>query len=355
MDEMGRTLVDRHSPSLDVPTGLLTMALLWLALAAMPESANAQSGARSGKEVVDTVCISCHGSGAKGAPKIGDKKAWSKQAAQGLTGLTQNALSGIRQMPSHGGNPGLSDFEIELAITYMVNQSGGHWVLPVNRASPITERSGEQVVNLQCVKCHGTGAGGAPKIGDRAAWIPRLKLGLDPMVRSAINGHGGMPPRGGTASLTDNELRNAIVYMLNGGVVAAKAAPVSGGGPNFKVVEGMTIYLGVVSADRIRENPKEFPVNVYGVAPSAPEQYYVTVSVFDANNGQRLADASVRARISTAAGAGPEKTLELAGTPGAQAYGNYFAMAGTGPYQIRMHIRRPGKADAVLAQFDYAH
>ena len=87
----------------------------------------AQKVERSGKEVVDAVCIACHGTGANGAPRIGDKKAWSKLASRGLTGLSQSALKGIRNMPPHGGNPALTDTEIERAITYMVNQSGGHW------------------------------------------------------------------------------------------------------------------------------------------------------------------------------------------------------------------------------------
>lgn len=62
---------------------------------------------------------------------------------------------------------------------------------------------------------HETGKGGAPRIGERAAWTPRLKHGLDAAVRSAIQGHGGMPARGGVAELTDGEIRAAIVYMFN--------------------------------------------------------------------------------------------------------------------------------------------
>ena len=77
------------------------------------------------------------------------------------------------------------------------------------------ERSGEQVVKAQCVKCHGTGVNGAPKIGDQAAWRPRLKNGVDATVRSAIHGHGKMPARGGMADLTDPEVRAAILYMFN--------------------------------------------------------------------------------------------------------------------------------------------
>jgi cytochrome c5 len=336
---------------------LLLAAALAVALAIASQPAGAQSGGRSGKSVVDAVCIACHGSGANGAPKIGDKKAWDKRAAQGLSSLSQNAINGIRQMPPHGGNSGVTDVEIERAITYMVNQSGGDWTEPINRASAVTERRGEQVVGLHCSKCHESGVGGAPKIGDKAAWIPRLTQGLDPLVRSAINGHGGMPPRGGVPNLTDAELRGAIVYMLNGGAGPAKASPASraASGPNIRVVEDTTINFGVVSAEAIRGNPKDYPKSVYGDAPSAPEQYYVTVSLFDANNGQRITNAKVRARVSTAAGAGPEKTLQSNAVPNAPTYGNYFAMAGAGPYQITLHINRPGKPDMIQTQFEYTH
>jgi cytochrome c5 len=78
------------------------------------------------------------------------------------------------------------------------------------------DRTGKEIVDAVCGECHGTGINGAPKIGDHAAWIPRVKHGLDPLVLSAIRGHGGMPARGGVADLTDNEVRNAIIYMFTG-------------------------------------------------------------------------------------------------------------------------------------------
>ncbi len=195
-------------------------AAVFVALLSMT-TAGAQTSERTGKQVVDSLCISCHGSGASGAPKIGDKKAWKDRAAKGLSGLSKNALAGIRQMPAHGGNMKLTDIEVERAITYMVNQSGGHWTEPVSRTVATAPRSGKEIVETQCVKCHGEGVGGAPKIGDRAAWIPRLKQGLDTVVASAIHGHGAMPPRGGMADLTDVEIRSAIVYMFNFGTGAA--------------------------------------------------------------------------------------------------------------------------------------
>jgi cytochrome c5 len=125
-------------------------------------------------------------------------------------------------MPPHGGSPGLTDLEIRRAVTYMVNQSGGRWKEPIDKSVPPTQRSAEQIVRTQCAKCHESGAGGAPKIGDRAAWIPRMKTGFETVVRSAINGHGGMPARGGMADLTDPELRSAITYMFNPPATPAK-------------------------------------------------------------------------------------------------------------------------------------
>src|SRR5262245_21303118 len=192
---------------------LLVTAALGLAV---PLGARAQSGELSGKEVVDAVCAKCHASGANGAPRIGDQQAWSKRASRGLSGLTANALNGIRKMPSHGGNQSLSDMEIKRAVTYRVNQSGGKWTEPVDKRIKAAPRTGEEIVKAQCIKCHEAGKGGAPKIGDRDAWIPRLKDGLENTVRSAINGHGGMPARVGMANLTDAEMRNAVIYLFRG-------------------------------------------------------------------------------------------------------------------------------------------
>jgi cytochrome c5 len=176
---------------------------------------SAKEGARTGKDVVDAICADCHAIGLDGAPKIGDPDAWSSRASQGLSSLTLHALEGIRKMPAHGGHPELTDLEITRAVTYMVNQSGGNWVEPVSAAELTVERSGEEVVKAQCVKCHGEGVNGAPKIGDTNAWVQRIKQGLPNLLSAAIQGHGGMPPRGGEDNLTDNELRAAILYMYN--------------------------------------------------------------------------------------------------------------------------------------------
>jgi cytochrome c5 len=117
-------------------------------------------------------------------------------------------------MPPHGGRLDLTDLEIKRAIAYMVNKSCGHWVEPIVRRHLPGARSGEAIVEAQCSKCHASGAGGAPRIGDRDAWLGRAKLGFDGLVRSAINGHGAMAARGGMADLTDAEVRAAVTYMV---------------------------------------------------------------------------------------------------------------------------------------------
>lgn len=198
----------------NLPRAWAVLFVLALPIAAADASAE---GDRSGEEVVDATCGSCHRTGENNAPRIGDQQAWAALAARGLTGLTESALNGIRNMPAHGGDLTLSDVEIERAITYMVNQSGGRWIEPIDHLTPAVARKGEQVVRAQCAACHEAGTEGAPKIGDREAWIERIARarGIDALVNSAIHGHGPMPPRGGLADLTDAEIRAAILYMYS--------------------------------------------------------------------------------------------------------------------------------------------
>jgi len=201
------------------PGAVIAAALL--AITALTSAA--QGAERGGKEVVAAVCAKCHATGERGAPKIGDRQAWLTRAELGLGGLTQHAVTGVRKMPAHGGNPNLTDLEIGRAITFMVNQSGGQWTEPASAREVAAVRTGQQVVQAQCHKCHQAGVKGAPRIGDREAWIPRLKQGIEHAVRSAIRGHGGMPPRGDRADLTDTEIRNAILHMYNPGAAPQPA------------------------------------------------------------------------------------------------------------------------------------
>jgi pseudoazurin len=82
---------------------------------------------------------------------------------------------------------------------------------PAASASSAT-RSGKEVYTAVCAACHSTGAAGAPKVGDKAAWEPRIAAGLDSLMNTAINGKGAMPARGGQ-NIGDEELKAAIRYM----------------------------------------------------------------------------------------------------------------------------------------------
>jgi cytochrome c5 len=85
----------------------------------------------------------------------------------------------------------------------------------VDPNAPKVVKTGQEVVTAVCSACHATGAAGAPKIGDKAAWGPRIKEGLDHLVKTAIKGENAMPPRGGSPDLSDFEITRAIVYMTN--------------------------------------------------------------------------------------------------------------------------------------------
>ncbi len=354
-----RARAEDFSSFAKIPKQLITAIVLSLAASIAPQTASAQSREHGGKEVVEAVCAACHRTGAKGAPKIGDKKAWSQLASRGLTGLTESALKGIRSMPAHGGDLALSDIEIERAITYMVNQSGGKWIEPISGLTPAVERRGEQIVQAQCVKCHQTGVGGAPKIGDRDAWLPRLKRGLDLLVRSAINGHGPMPPRGGLADLTDSEIRGAIVYMFSKGEIPAKgpaAALPAAPERNHKIVDGTEIFLGIVSAETIRaQYPKGRPESsMHGGVPSGKGYHHLNISLFDSKTRAAITDAQVEASVREPTG-GETKKLELVTLNNMKSYGNYFRMSSKNPYTITVRIRRPTVSQPIEAKFDYKH
>lgn len=76
--------------------------------------------------------------------------------------------------------------------------------------------SGAQVYQAVCKTCHEAGLVGAPKLGDKAAWAPRIKKGMDALFASALKGTAkGMPPKGGDSNLADVEVQRGVVYMAN--------------------------------------------------------------------------------------------------------------------------------------------
>ncbi|MBX3603654.1 MAG: cytochrome c5 family protein [Piscinibacter sp.] len=77
-------------------------------------------------------------------------------------------------------------------------------------------KTGEQVFNAQCTACHTAGVAGAPKIGDEAAWGPRIKTGYEALLTSALKGKGAMGAQGG-GDFSDFEIGRAVVFMANKG------------------------------------------------------------------------------------------------------------------------------------------
>jgi len=78
---------------------------------------------------------------------------------------------------------------------------------------------GEGVYMNFCAPCHASGVAGAPKVGDQAAWAPRLKQGEKILAERAVKGYQGpagfMPARGGNSALSDAEVANAVAYMIS--------------------------------------------------------------------------------------------------------------------------------------------
>ena len=187
--------------------------LLALALAAALPALGAADPPRSGKQVVDEVCSGCHAAGLHGAPRIGDRLEWITRARRGVDELVASAIRGHGEMPARGGVAALFDGEMRAAVGFMLQESLGAGA-PMNAArAAFPARSGKDVVMWRCARCHEQGLYGAPRIGHGPAWEPRLKNGMEAMVRAAIVGHDAMPARGGVADLTDQEMHSASAYL----------------------------------------------------------------------------------------------------------------------------------------------
>jgi cytochrome c5 len=74
---------------------------------------------------------------------------------------------------------------------------------------------GEQLYNNICIACHVEGRFGAPKVGNTKDWSPRIAKGMDALFHSALNGLNAMPPRGGKPSLSDDEVKATVAFMVS--------------------------------------------------------------------------------------------------------------------------------------------
>lgn len=186
------------------------------------------------KAVVATNCAGCHNDGLHGAAKADDANAWSKLSEAGVDQLTASVINGKGKMPARAESS-LSDAEIRQAVELMIanatgsdstSAAGSAAVAATAATSTQTETAAEaapsgeitaevkKVVDSACAACHIAGVASAPKFGDKDAWAPRIEKGLDALVASAIAGIGVMPPRGGS-TLDDEQMRQAVEYMLS--------------------------------------------------------------------------------------------------------------------------------------------
>lgn len=204
---------------------------------------------RTGEQVFTAACSACHATGAAGAPKVGDEAAWAARIKTGYEALLASALKGKNAMPPQGGGD-FSDLEIGRAVVHMANQSGARFdepkaaeatqtataatapaaaAAPAPAAAPAAPAPAAEpaattaaapaaaapaLYTQACAVCHASGVAGAPKLGDKAAWEPRLALGVDGLTESAIKGKGAMPPRGGSAG-SDADIKAAVTYMVD--------------------------------------------------------------------------------------------------------------------------------------------
>jgi cytochrome c5 len=222
--------------------------------------ANAPKVLQAGETVYAAVCAACHTSGAAGAPKMGDTGAWGARLAKGYDTLVKHAIEGFNAMPAKGGNPDLDDIEVARAVVYLANKGGATFKEPAAPATPaaaapapaataattaapaaaaataapaaapapatpvaaaapvaLSADAGKKVFDTTCVACHGAGIAGAPKVGDKAAWAPRIKQGAAVLYTHAIQGFQGkagvMPPKGG-AAVSDDEVKAAVDFMV---------------------------------------------------------------------------------------------------------------------------------------------
>lgn len=85
---------------------------------------------------------------------------------------------------------------------------------PAQAAEVKAPASGDQVYALACQACHAAGLAGAPAYGDKAAWAARAGAGIGVLYESAIKGKGAMPAKGGITSLSDQEVKAAVDYIM---------------------------------------------------------------------------------------------------------------------------------------------
>jgi cytochrome c5 len=182
---------------------------------------SAAPGARAAADIVKATCAACHQTGAANAPKLGNAQEWAPRIKTGVNAMVQSVIKGKGAMPPKAGDPSLTEGEIHNAVVLMANQAGGKFkekpaAAPAQQAAATPQKSdGKAVYDKVCFACHQTSVANSPKLGDKEAWAPRIKTGMDSLVQSVIKGKGAMPPKAGNPALNDAEIRAAVDFMVS--------------------------------------------------------------------------------------------------------------------------------------------
>lgn len=122
-------------------------------------------------------------------------------------------IIGLTNFVAFGGKSGAGTEAMSPeAVGLRIQPVGSITIRDVNDAAAM--KTGEQVYQAQCSACHATGAAGAPKFGDEAAWAPRIKTGFDALLNSALKGKNAMPPQGG-GEMSTTEIGRGVAFMAN--------------------------------------------------------------------------------------------------------------------------------------------
>jgi cytochrome c5 len=181
----------------------------------------AAPGSRNAADVVKSTCAACHQTGAANAPKLGDAAAWAPRIKTGVNALVQSVIKGKGAMPPKAGDASLTESEIHNAVVLMANQAGAKFkekpaAAPAQQAAASPQKvDGKAVYDKVCFACHQVSVANSPKLGDKAAWAPRLQTGIDSLVQSVIKGKGAMPPKAGNPALSEAQIRATVEFMVS--------------------------------------------------------------------------------------------------------------------------------------------
>ena len=117
------TAADKADPRIEAATNERIAPLGQVRTGKIEAAAAAPAGKVDAKGAYQSACFACHGTGAAGAPKLGDKGAWKARIAQGNATLYDHALKGFKGMPPKGGRADLGDDVVKAVVDYMVSQS----------------------------------------------------------------------------------------------------------------------------------------------------------------------------------------------------------------------------------------